>query len=70
MGIVDSSVSTDILERRHRRVEEPLLDLDVLTIYKRQPAAVDQRSVLRVGVWRERSSSVDALEIVRRQLKV
>ena len=32
MSVVDSSISTYILERRRRRVEEPLLDLDVLPI--------------------------------------
>ena len=62
MSIVDSGVST---ERRNCRVEEPLLDPGVLMMYKCQPAVVDQRSVLRVGVWRERPSN-DALEAIRR----
>ena len=66
MSVVNSSVSIDILERRHRRVEAPLTDLDVLTIYECQPVVVDWRSVLLAGVWHERSNSVDALETVRR----
>ena len=64
MSSVNSSVSTDILERRHHHVEKPLLDFYVLTIYYN--AVVNQRSVLRVGVWREMSSSVNALETIWR----
>ena len=68
MSVADSSISTDIFERRHRRIEDTLLNLDVLMIYKCQLTVVDQRCFLRVGIWREKSSSIDALETIRRQI--
>ena len=65
MSDVDRSVSTDIFERRYHHIEKPLLGLNVLTIYK-HPVVVDQGSVLRIGVGRVMSSSIDELETVWR----